>query len=858
MKKPALRSRMEEYFNASPPLSEAEQKELNKLVLELVIDLSTGFSVVERPSFHRLLDFLRPQSSRALKGRWWLSEKILNDRYNKALENRNKSILEAFMQGHHFGIVVDGWEMINKVHIQGVMVKAGPKSFLLSTYKEGDTHHALAIAKVWEEDILRTDTLRPYAHKVKYFVSDNAGQCARARRILSLRHPYILFHKCWAHQVNLMVGHLVQTPQFKDVANKAITAAAKVSKSLSKWLVRLQQICRRTYGSKVATTIMTVGDTRWNTIQGCFASQLRIRKACILFVAEYGDDDEFPKACKAWETTDFFHSLEEAEYLVRPFCDASFLMQRECNTLADVFLMLLNLYLHVLDFVGSEDQIGHLTLDLGERWAQCEQPLYVLAFALHPAYKEYAVHVIAFNEYSRGSWPANRIAVLSSMRLAWAAGFYWEKHELSAYSGKSDPTSVRKLRIERNNLVVAVHRYLTNHPLRIKFTLPYDPEMFPSIVDWYLENRACGEAFCRFAAWILGAPVQSASCERLFKDFALFNTKSRNRLSQAKMEKSTLIKHDMQVVYGSDDTDTTGHGGGKKKKRFKTTNQHRNRIVSTTEYPKTTEESTGEAAGNRDKTAGAANNNEEEDVQEIPNEQLRSEQRVERSTGGQHNDEEEYDSNDEFLPINMARTSQQQDTRTGTGTTTETTETVTDMDDNNNASGNANTSDTQLGPEMQQLLDAIQSSFPDDESLYDEDPNDGTGYENEMHDPIDIEELDGDSDAGSVVDFAAMARENAARLRTEHSPTRAGRAAQRAAAAATEQLQPGYDEDPPETRSDTLEPLPSENLKNFAQEDKRYFSRKDYVRRDKYLLAEFILGRDGMKLPSIMGAFKHH
>jgi hypothetical protein len=49
-------------------------------------------------------------------------------------------------------------------------------------------------------------------------------------------------------------------------------------------------------------------------------------------------------------------------------------------------------------------------------------------------------------------------------------------------------------------------------------------------------------------------------------------------------------------------------------------------------------------------------------------------------------------------------------------------------------------------------------------------------------------------------------------------------------------------EDPSEVREDdaSLPPLPEENEKNYPQENKAYFDKKNYCRKDKYLLEEII------------------
>ena len=78
----------------------------------------------------------------------------------------------------------------------------------------------------------------------------------------------------------------------------------------------------------------------------------------------------------------FFDKLLEAEEVLRSLSKASFIMQHDCNTLADVLNMLGLIY-------QSFQKSCHLTklLPLLEKnWKQQEQPLFLLAFFFHPKY----------------------------------------------------------------------------------------------------------------------------------------------------------------------------------------------------------------------------------------------------------------------------------------------------------------------------------------------------------------------------------------------------------------------------------------------------------------------------------------
>ena len=63
------------------------------------------------------------------------------------------------------------------------------------------------------------------------------------------------------------------------------------------------------------------------------------------------------------------------------------------------------------------------------------------------------------------------------------------------------------------------------------------------------------------------------------------------------------------------------------------------------------------------------------------------------------------------------------------------------------------------------------------------------------------------------------------------------------------------EDDPYETRDKTLAPLPEDNDLSIPQENNLYFSRKQYVRNDKYTLANMLRKKD-IELPSIMSAYR--
>ena len=112
--------------------------------------------------------------------------------------------------------------------------------------------------------------------EVGAIITDNAENCARARRILALRWPKIVFLFCYAHQINLLVKDAVQS-SWQITVGKAHDIVTTMNKSTAKWLPRLRDCMMRLYGTTLA--LIRMAATRWNSVQGMLASLLRVKAA---------------------------------------------------------------------------------------------------------------------------------------------------------------------------------------------------------------------------------------------------------------------------------------------------------------------------------------------------------------------------------------------------------------------------------------------------------------------------------------------------------------------------------------------------------------------------------------------------
>ena len=124
--------------------------------------------------------------------------------------------------------------------------------------------------------------------------------------------------------------------------------------------------------------------------------------------------------------------------------------------------MLLNIWQHL--FSVFEEQVNMeyiLVSDLSRRWKVVENPLYFLAFALHPFYRMAAIDIITYSEEINGGW-VNKHNCLSVARLTEAAKFYYGKFELSNEGASIDS---QKYMSELKGLGKAMKKWLLGKQL---------------------------------------------------------------------------------------------------------------------------------------------------------------------------------------------------------------------------------------------------------------------------------------------------------------------------------------------------------------------------------------------------------
>ncbi len=273
------------------------------------------------------LELLCPRVTRHLPKRKKLSGPVLES-YAAEVNEKSNAALKQKQQytGGRVNLLSDVWQNSARVHLLGCQLSLFSTVLTVSLDELGSRHDGVAIAKQMDQIIEKA-----FADKwnIGAIVTDNAGQC----RILALRWPRLAFLFCFAHDVNNLVKAVLKIV-FKDLASKAVGIVKALIASSSKWLPRAQELLEMFYGYKLA--LFALCETRWNSMQACFASLLRVKHALTVFAEKYEDDPEFPPALKQLDGSTFWRDLRDAESVISPLSAASYLLQRDENTLSDV------------------------------------------------------------------------------------------------------------------------------------------------------------------------------------------------------------------------------------------------------------------------------------------------------------------------------------------------------------------------------------------------------------------------------------------------------------------------------------------------------------------------------------------
>ena len=203
-------------------------------------------------------------------------------------------------------------------------------------------------------------------------------------------------------------------------------------------------------------------------------------------------------------------------------------------------------------FARGPYSTNKLAADLERRWREVDNHLYFLAFALHPLYRTVAIRIIENSQSTHGNWTEDKNQ-LSVTRLIHAAKSYYYKFQLLLTNKKGLRLSTEVVTKRYNDETGKLGKYLTQWLKGTSMggiTSDFDA-MTDDPVEWWSDLLVEYGPLANFAMFLLDAPVQSATCEEIFKHYAAFHTKKRNQLGSTKVYKMTQVKYNMTSKYGS-------------------------------------------------------------------------------------------------------------------------------------------------------------------------------------------------------------------------------------------------------------------------------------------------------------------
>ena len=273
----------------------------------------------------------------------------------------------------------------------------------------------------------------------------------------------------------------------------------------------------RLYG--IQLSLLRIADTRSNSVQAAFTSLLRVRSAVENFVQSNKHLANFPADFLLAGNETFWSDLEIAERTIRPLTEASLRLQRDYCTMADVVHVFGKIYLGFKN--GAEE--SDLIASVEKRWAACEQPVYILAYFLHPAYYE----------------SAKKLASTSITSIAGICdiGIFYYKRLVGGPVGA---------------LRAQIFNWIKGNLTEAK------ADEFESVETFWEFIKDSGfSAIGKLALIILSIVANTATCERLFSEWSNIQTAKRNRLHPQTTKKLGIVRNAVRKKDAVEDANRT-------------------------------------------------------------------------------------------------------------------------------------------------------------------------------------------------------------------------------------------------------------------------------------------------------------
>ncbi|PKB94981.1 hypothetical protein RhiirA5_386324 [Rhizophagus irregularis] len=267
------------------------------------------------------------------------------------------------------------------------------------------------------------------------------------------------------------------------------------------------------------------GDTRWNSYFNCCKSLNATKNALQSLATKF----EPSASTTRRKPTDlltipreiyniimngrFWELLTKLEQLLIPYCAILNILQTDKARLFEVLHGFAYLYQFWQKYPDNNMANGIL-IRLQKKWELWEQPLLILSWLLHPAYK------------------SNYFTLPISSQISYLHMGKWLVYYYKAWTG-NDPVSILK---EFDDFSQG-----TKYPFDDAFVAQFEND----IHKYWCWVRSAYPEIGTVAARIFGICVNAASVERLWSSMGFFHTKTRNRLKFSRVLNMAKLRADI-------------------------------------------------------------------------------------------------------------------------------------------------------------------------------------------------------------------------------------------------------------------------------------------------------------------------
>ncbi|ODN80456.1 hypothetical protein L202_02696 [Cryptococcus amylolentus CBS 6039] len=486
------------------------QQKLNDLLFNLVCGMGSSFNAIKNPIIVDVLQQLSPGFK--IPSRKDLSGRLLTKKDQEVMKE-----VEEALKGKMVTLLLDGWNNCARDHLFAFVATCEGKSYVFSVHNTTSKDKTGDAALLLIEDEI--EMLGKKGIEVVAVISDDGGDMRKARKSLLAKRPQLTIEKCFAHQLNLVVGNIFKgSPYLKDISQRMLAVIVWFTNH-SKAMSLLLSQARRDDPKFGPTTFIHPAPTRW-TSHWAAACHLRQWKAALHSVCfnmhskVMGMAGAGTKNRQTAQTVldialekSFWDGLDDLITILSPLTISTYVLQANTTTLDMVFFEFGKLYTHFvpLQTLGSRfvrDAAAIIIQSLEKRWAAADQDVFIACALLNPFFGLTRVGI------SNNALPGNMSYAL--IKSLWIRFFPEEtshqtldhlSEEWSAYYHRKPDPNLRRYTNAVFDLQGEAEKAKRNNS-------PLDPAGI-----WRLLGNSVSSPLIRLTLRLFAAVPNSAACE---------------------------------------------------------------------------------------------------------------------------------------------------------------------------------------------------------------------------------------------------------------------------------------------------------------------------------------------------------